>query len=268
MPPELAESAQALWEQALRLSQQTAAHDDSAARVRLEELRRATDARARSQELREKEWDIAARVRERALTDAREQVNVLMKKLVLHRAELRARDARIADLEGQLEEHRRQLTTVIAGAISKKRAAATKKTPTLARVKPKTRTAALRSTRAPHENHITNKQAALQSQILNGTGTARSRTPRATSRARTSHAGHEPEGAKASPEGHAFARSRFRPCRGAVFCPSIIAGEQYEAVKDIVRVLVASHNHAGIIDAVGIGPVIVTDGRICARRLK
>jgi hypothetical protein len=148
VPPELAESARALWEQALRLSQQTAEHDDSAARARLDELRRETDARARSQELREKGWDMAARVRERALNDAREQVNVLMKELVLNRAELRARDTRIADLEGQLDEQRRQLTTVIARAISKNRAAATMKTPTPARVKPKTRTAARK--KRPH----------------------------------------------------------------------------------------------------------------------
>jgi hypothetical protein len=141
VPPELAESAKALWEQALRLSQQTAEHDDNAARARLEELRRETDARARSQELREKEWDMAARVRERVLTDTREQVNVLMKELVLNRAELRARDTRIADLEIQLEEHRRQLATVITRAISRNRAVATKKPHAIARVTPKRRVA-------------------------------------------------------------------------------------------------------------------------------
>jgi hypothetical protein len=140
VPPELAESARALWEQALRLSQQTAQHDENAARVRLDELRRDTDARARSQELRE-EWDMAARVRERALTDAREHVNVLMKELVLNRAELRARDARIADLESQIEEHRRRLKAVIARAISKNRVAAAQKPRAAARVKPKTRIA-------------------------------------------------------------------------------------------------------------------------------
>jgi Plasmid replication region DNA-binding N-term len=137
VPPELAESALALWEQALRLAQ----HDDNAARVRLDELRRETDARARSQELREKEWEIAARVRERALADARQHVNVLLSELVINRAELRARDARIADLEGQLEEHRHQLANVIARAISKNRVAATKKLRTIARRKPKKRIA-------------------------------------------------------------------------------------------------------------------------------
>jgi hypothetical protein len=141
VPPELAEAARALWEKALRLSQQTAQQDDNAARARLEELGRVTDARARSQELREKEWDIAARVRERALADAREHVNVLMKELVLNRAELRARDSRISDLESQVEEHRRQVATLIFRAISKNRAAATKRRRATAHVRTKTRIA-------------------------------------------------------------------------------------------------------------------------------
>jgi Plasmid replication region DNA-binding N-term len=141
LPPELAESAQAFWEQALRLAGQTAQHDDNAARAKLDELRRDTDVRARSLELREKEWDMAARVRERALTDAREHVNVLMKELVLNRAELRARDTRIADLESQVEDYRRQLATVIARAISKKRSGATPKPRATPSVNLKTRVA-------------------------------------------------------------------------------------------------------------------------------
>jgi hypothetical protein len=46
-------------------------------------LQRETDVRVRSVELREKEWDLAARVREPALADAREQINRLMKELAL-----------------------------------------------------------------------------------------------------------------------------------------------------------------------------------------
>ena len=141
LPPELADAAVAQWEQALRLSQQTAKFEDSQARAQLEQLRCETDVRVRSVELREREWDIAARVRERALTDAREQVNLLMKELALDRAELRARDARIADLENQLEEHRRQLVTVIARAVSKNRARASAKPRPTPRTKPKRRTA-------------------------------------------------------------------------------------------------------------------------------
>lgn len=145
LPPELADAAVAQWEQALRLALQTARVEDSAARVHLEELRRDTDIRAHSVELREKEWDIAARVRERALTDAREHVNVLMKELAINRAELRARDARITDLESQLEENRRQLATVIARAIAKNRTSKVKRP----RLRAKTRKPDIAKKRVP-----------------------------------------------------------------------------------------------------------------------
>src|SRR5450631_4175168 len=136
LPPELADAAVAQWEQALRLAQQTAKIEDNVARAHLDELRRDTDQRARSVELREKEWDLAARVRERALADARDHVNVLMKELATDRAELRAREARIADLESQVEEHRRQLATVISRAIAKNRVLAVKKRRRKMRAKP------------------------------------------------------------------------------------------------------------------------------------
>lgn len=123
LPPEFADAAVELWEQALRLSLQTAKADDNAAQATLQELNRDLAARSRSVELREREWDMAARVRERALTDAREQVNVLLQELATDRAELRSRSVRIAELETQLEDHRRQLTTLIARAVEKNRAA-------------------------------------------------------------------------------------------------------------------------------------------------
>jgi hypothetical protein len=127
LPPEFADAAVAQWEQALRLAQQTVHQEDSAARAQLRELRRDMDVRVHSVELREKEWDLAARVRERALAEARDQVSLLMKELAIDRAELRARDARIADLETQLEEHRQQLATVIARTTAKNRSGAVKK---------------------------------------------------------------------------------------------------------------------------------------------
>jgi hypothetical protein len=141
LPPEFADAAVELWERALRLSLQTATTDDNAARTKLEELKRDTDVRARSLELREKEWDMAARVRERALADTREQVNMLLKELGNATAELRARDARIADLESQLETHRHQLATVIVRAVSKSRASASRKSRHPSRAKSKGRTA-------------------------------------------------------------------------------------------------------------------------------
>jgi hypothetical protein len=135
LPPELADAAVAQWEQALRLAQQTVGYEDSAAKSELDQLRRDAEAKVRSIELREKEWDMAARVRERALADVREQLNVLLKELALDRAELRARDVRIADLESQHEEHRRQLVNVIARAVSKNRAKSAKKSRAVPRAK-------------------------------------------------------------------------------------------------------------------------------------
>jgi hypothetical protein len=148
LPPELADAAVAQWEQALRLAHQNATHDDNAARAHLEQLRRDTAARAHSVELREKAWDMAARIRERALADTRDQVNVLMKALAADRAELRFRDARIADLETQLETCRQQLTQVVARAVARNRALKTKKPPARARTSVASKTRSHRKKRS------------------------------------------------------------------------------------------------------------------------
>jgi hypothetical protein len=129
LPPELADAAVALWKQALWLAHQTATYQDNAARAHLEQLRHDTDARARSVELREKEWDMAARLRERALADARDHIGALMRALATDRAELRARDVRIADLESQIESHRQQLATLITRAVAKRPTRSQTRTP-------------------------------------------------------------------------------------------------------------------------------------------
>jgi len=121
LPPEIADAAVELWEQALRLSQQSVSTDDNAARTHLDQLRRDTDFRVHSMELREKEWDMAARVRERALEDARQQVSMLIGELSAMRAELRSRDLQNADLGTQIEQLRQQLATVIAKAVARHR---------------------------------------------------------------------------------------------------------------------------------------------------
>jgi Plasmid replication region DNA-binding N-term len=121
LPPEFADAAVDLWEQALRLSQQTAKTDDNAARAHLEQLRRDTDFRIHSVELREKQWDMAARVRERALTEAREQIGVLVGELAATRAELRSRDLQNRDLEAEIEQLHKQLAIVIAKAVARHR---------------------------------------------------------------------------------------------------------------------------------------------------
>ncbi len=121
LPPELADAAVAQWEKALLLSQQVAKHDDNAARAQLQALQRDTDRRAQSIELREKEWDIAARVRERALADTREQVGVLVGELAAAHAEIRSHSLHTAELETEIEHLRQQLATVIARAVARHR---------------------------------------------------------------------------------------------------------------------------------------------------
>ena len=127
LPPELADAALAQWQKALTLAQQTAQVDDSAARAHLEQLRRETTHHARALELREKDWDLAARVRDRALSEAREHVNVLLQELAADRAELRSRNARILDLEAQLEAYRQQLALLVTRAVARNRALKAKK---------------------------------------------------------------------------------------------------------------------------------------------
>lgn len=140
LPPELADAAIAQWEKALLLAQQTAQVDDSAARAHLEQLRRETAHHALALERREKDWDIAARVRERALVEARDQINVLLQELAADRAELRSCKARIADLESQNEGYREQLALVVTRAVARSRALRAKKPPPRARPSPVSKT--------------------------------------------------------------------------------------------------------------------------------
>jgi hypothetical protein len=137
LPPELAEAARAQWEKALRLAQQTARQDTTEAAARLAELERIAEERTRSTDLREAQWELAARIRERALADAREQVNTLFKQLTADRAELRMREARITSLEALVDDYRRQLATVVTRAVAKSQALVERKPPQ--RVPPKAR---------------------------------------------------------------------------------------------------------------------------------
>jgi hypothetical protein len=122
MPAEIADLADSVWQRALTLAGEAAKNDDNAARERLKQIEIENELRAQSFTLREAEWDAAARARERALADSREHLLLTLKTLGRDQATLRARDARIADLESQVEEYRRQLAVLIAGAVAENRA--------------------------------------------------------------------------------------------------------------------------------------------------
>jgi hypothetical protein len=118
MPGEIADLADGLWQKALTLASQAAKHEDNAARERLEQLRLENEVRAQSFARREKELDAAARARELALTESQEHLRALLRVLERDRLTHAAREARIADLEGQLATYRRQLANIVARAVN------------------------------------------------------------------------------------------------------------------------------------------------------
>ena len=124
MPTEIAGLADGRWQRALKLASEAAKNEDNQARERLEQIQIENDIRAQSFALREAEWDTTARERERALVDSREHLLLSLKTLGREQATLQARDARIADLEAQVEQYRSQLAAVIAGAVVRNRARA------------------------------------------------------------------------------------------------------------------------------------------------
>jgi hypothetical protein len=67
------------------------------------------------------ELETSARERERALADSRDHLLSTLRMLESDRATLRARVARIAALEAQLQDYRQQLATVIKRAVAKNR---------------------------------------------------------------------------------------------------------------------------------------------------
>jgi hypothetical protein len=139
LPSEIVEAVEAIWQRALALASQAAKSDDNAARERLEQIRIENDVRAQSFELRETEFETAARERERALIEGRSQLNALMSELASNRATMRAQVARIMDLGVQVEDYRRQLATLIERAVTRNRTLAERKPRPPKRPKPQTK---------------------------------------------------------------------------------------------------------------------------------
>ena len=137
LPSEIVEAVEAIWQKSLALAAQTAKNDQNAARGRLEQIRIETDVRAQSFDMRERAYETAARERERALADSRDHLLSTLRMLEGDRVTLKARESRIAELESQVEDYRRQLALVITRAVAKNRALVERKLRTVARPKPR-----------------------------------------------------------------------------------------------------------------------------------
>jgi hypothetical protein len=137
MPSEIADLADGMWQRALKLSGEAAAHDDNAARERLRQLEVENEIKQRSFDLREREIDTQARERERALGDARDHLLSLSKALSREQATNHAQERRIADLETEVAQYRQQIGALIAGAIAEKRPAPRRRAPRSPRPAPR-----------------------------------------------------------------------------------------------------------------------------------
>ena len=149
LPSDIVEAVESIWQRALALAAQSAKHDDNAARERLQQIRVENEVRARSFAMREKEFETAARERERALNEGRSQVTTLMTELASNRATMRAQVARIMDLGAQVEDYRRQLATVIERAVTRNRTLTENKRRPVNRPKPKRRVSPMKPARRP-----------------------------------------------------------------------------------------------------------------------
>jgi tryptophan 2,3-dioxygenase len=139
LPTEIADLADAIWQRSLTLAAQAARHEDNAARERLAQIRLENELRAQSFGSREKEYESAAREREQALAASREHLLSTLRMLESDRLCLRAKEARIADLEAQIEAYRRQLATIVERVVIRHRPGTKRKRPPAKPVKPSAR---------------------------------------------------------------------------------------------------------------------------------
>jgi septal ring factor EnvC (AmiA/AmiB activator) len=121
LPERVAHVAEALWLQALEEGRKHAALELSSSARAAEELSRTLDARAHVLTLREGELEQRLSERERALQETQEQLLQLLSAVQRDQATIRARDTRIAALEGELQRSRGQLKEVLASAVLRHR---------------------------------------------------------------------------------------------------------------------------------------------------
>lgn len=152
MPPDIADLADGMWQRALKLAGQAAQHDDNAARARLQQIQLENEIKKLSFDLREKEMDTQVRERERALADSRDHLLLLSKTLARDQALLGVRDVRIAELETQVDQYRRQLAALIASAVAKHRSRPKPKPSHAITAPTPRRRAAATSTRRPRKS--------------------------------------------------------------------------------------------------------------------
>ena len=118
LPTEVADLADELWQRSLGLAAQSAAHDDNAARERLEQVKRENEVRSHTLTVRERTFREREESRDLAMKELQEQVATLLS-IVSRNAETIAtlQDGKAA-AEAQAKSYRRRLAQVIARAVA------------------------------------------------------------------------------------------------------------------------------------------------------
>jgi hypothetical protein len=126
LPEGVAHICEALWLQALEEGRRHAAHEQQTAGRKLATDQQQIELRSHVLTLREGELESRLRDRERDKAALEEQLKVLTPLLRHEQATREAQAQRIAELETQLEAHRRRRSTVITRAVAKHRSVAMK----------------------------------------------------------------------------------------------------------------------------------------------
>ena len=123
LPPEVADLADELWQRSLALAATSAAHDDNAARERLEQIKRENEVRSHALAVRERTLREQEERREQVMQELQQQVATLLS-IVSQNAETIAA-LQVAKTAGDaaIEDYRRRFTNVIARTVTRNRKA-------------------------------------------------------------------------------------------------------------------------------------------------
>jgi chromosome segregation ATPase len=129
LPSEIADLADELWQRSLSLASQSAAHDDNAARERLEQVKSENEVRShgltvKEQALREREAS-----REKTVRELQDQVATLLSIVKRNTETIAALQTAKQEAEGQANDYRERLSQVITRAIARNQAATKPRAP-------------------------------------------------------------------------------------------------------------------------------------------
>ena len=129
LPSEIADLADELWQRSLSLASQSAAHDDNAARERLEHVKRENEVRSHALTVKERVLREREESRDKAMKELQEQVATLLSIVSRNTETIAALQAAKLEAERTAENYRERLSQVIARAVARNQAATKPRAP-------------------------------------------------------------------------------------------------------------------------------------------